>query len=61
MSVLMFLAIKITLTVCLVVCIAVCAWIIIGEIKEYKNWARLITSLLFMILGTLDIGIIWFT
>lgn len=56
-----FLTLKIVLTICLVICIAVCAWIIIGEIKEFHNWARLIASLLFMILGALDIGILWFT
>ena len=56
-----FLALKIVITICLVICIAVCTWVIIGEIKEFHNWARLIASLLFMILGALDIGILWFT
>jgi hypothetical protein len=56
----MLLVIKIVLSICLVICIATCAWIIIGEIKEYENWARLIVTLLLMILGALDFNILWF-
>lgn len=56
----MILAIKIVLTIFLAICIAICAWLIISEIITYRNWARLIASLFFMILGAIDIAILWF-
>lgn len=55
----MLLAIKIILTIFLVVPMLVLLWIIIDEIKEYRNWPRLIASLLLIVAAALHILILW--
>lgn len=53
------LALKITFTIVLLACIATCIWLIVTEIKTYKEWHRLFFEVLFMVLGIVDIMIIW--
>ena len=55
----MLLAIKIILTIFLVAIMLVLSWFVIGEIKEYRNWLRLIASLLLMVAAELNILILW--
>lgn len=57
----MFLAIKIILTIILVVFTIFCASFIIEELKYYKNWTRAILTAVLMVMGPIDIWIIWFT
>lgn len=53
------LALKIILTIVLLACIATRIWLIVTEIKTYKEWQRLFFEVLFMVLGIVDIMIIW--
>ena len=57
----MILVIKSILTIILFVILTGGILFIISEIREFKNWTRLVVALLLLILTVIDILILWFT
>ena len=55
------LVIKIVLTIILANILVVGIPFVISEIREFKNWTRLIVAILVNIMAALDIYILWFT
>lgn len=55
------LVIKIVLTLILATFLTGGVPFIISEIRDFKNWARLVATLMLFILAALDIYILWFT
>lgn len=56
----MIMTIKIGLTVILAIVMGYCLWSIIDETRFHRTWWRILVNVIYIIIGTLDILILWF-
>lgn len=56
----MILVVEIVLTIFLTITNAFCIWLAIDEIRYFKNWIRLVLTLILLVIGMIDIWILWF-
>lgn len=56
----MILVVEIVLTIFLTIINAFCIWFAIDEIRYFKNWIRLALTLILLVIGMIDIWILWF-